>query len=73
MTNQEKIKLLEEIMDLEESTLKEDTLLADIDEWDSISLLSFIAMMDDEFGKIVKGKDVKEKQYVKELLDMMEK
>lgn len=73
MTNQEKLNLLEEIMDLEEGTLKEDMLLSDIDEWDSISLLSFMAMMDDEFSKVVKGKDIKEKKYVSELLEMMER
>lgn len=73
MTNQEKLNLLEEIMDLEEGALKEDMLLSNIDEWDSISLLSFMAMMDDEFGKVVKGKDIKEKKYVSELLEMMER
>lgn len=73
MTNKEKLQLLEEIMDLEEGTLREDMLLSDIDEWDSISLLSFMAMMDDEFGKVVKGKDIKEKKYVSELLEMMER
>lgn len=73
MTNKEKLQLLEEIMDLEEGTLREDMLLSDIDEWDSISLLSFMAMMDDEFSKVVKGKDIKEKKYVSELLEMMKR
>lgn len=71
MTNQEKIQLLEEIMELDAGTLKEDMLLSDIDEWDSISLLSFLAIMDDEFGKIVTGKEVKDKKYVSELLELM--
>lgn len=73
MTNQEKLHLLEEIMELDEGTLKEDMILSDIDEWDSISLLSFMAMLDDEFSKVVKGKDIKEKKYVSELLEMMER
>lgn len=72
MTNQEKLQLLEEIMELDEGTLKEDMLLSDIDEWDSISLLSFMAMMDEKFSKNITGSEVKAQKTVGDLMSLME-
>ncbi|MBE6096541.1 MAG: acyl carrier protein [Schwartzia succinivorans] len=43
MSNDEKIAMLEEIMDVDEGTLEIDTVLDEIDEWDSLSKLSLIA------------------------------
>lgn len=45
MTLQEKIEFLEEIMDVEEGTLTEETLLEDVEEWDSLSTLSLTVEM----------------------------
>ena len=72
MNKQEKLSLLEEIMDMEEGTLKESTILADLDEWDSMSRLSVIVMMSDEFGKTITGEDVKKYITVKDILDQMD-
>ena len=71
MNKQEKLSLLEEIMDMEEGTLKESTILADLDEWDSMSRLSVIVMMSDEFGKTITGDDVKQYITVKDILNQM--
>lgn len=73
MTNQEKIQLLEEIMELDEGTLKEEMQLSDIDEWDSISVLSFMAMMDEKFAKNITGSEVRSQKTVADLLAIMEK
>lgn len=72
MNKQEKLSLLEEIMDMEEGTLKESTILADLDEWDSMSRLSVIVMMSDEFGKTITGEDVKKYVTVRDILDQMD-
>lgn len=72
MTDKKKIELLEDLMDLEAGTLTPDTVLADLDEWDSIALISFIALMDDEFGKVVRGSAVKEQKTVSDLMALME-
>ena len=72
MTNEKKIELIAEVMDIEAETLTPDTVLETIEEWDSIALITFIAMMDDEFDRVVKGKEVKEKKTVGELMAMME-
>ncbi|CDB35094.1 acyl carrier protein [Phascolarctobacterium sp. CAG:266] len=73
MTNEQKIKIIEEILDLDEGTLKEDTVLRDLEDWDSVAIISFIAMIDDEFNKIVKGPVVREQKTVADLMALMEK
>lgn len=73
MTNEEKIAILEELMEVDEGTLTPETLLSNIEEWDSVAFLSFIAMMDDEFGKTIKGSVVREQKTVADLMALMEK
>ena len=72
MTNAEKIALLEEMMELEEGTLQQDDVLEEYDEWDSVTILGIISLIDEEFGKTVTGKEVRDIKTVSGLLDMME-
>lgn len=72
MTLQEKLELLEETMDVEEGALTKETVLADLDEWDSMTKLSIIVMMDDEFGKTIKADDIKRFVTVNDILNCME-
>ena len=73
MTTAEKIALLEETLDLEEGTLQEDTLLDDMDEYDSMAKLSLIVMFDEEFGVKVNGETVKAFKSVADILALMKK
>lgn len=59
MTDLEKIALLEEIMELDENTLARDTVLADIDEWDSITKLSLMASVKKQFGKVLSVTEIR--------------
>lgn len=72
MTAQEKIAMLEDIMELDAGTLTPETVLSTLEEWDSITLLSFIAMMEDEFHKIVSGSEVKQLKTVADVMNIME-
>ena len=72
MTKAEKIALLEEVMELEEGTLQQDDVLEEYDEWDSVTILGIISLIDEEFGKTVTGKEVRDIKTVSGLLDMME-
>ncbi|MBQ8147381.1 MAG: acyl carrier protein [Lachnospiraceae bacterium] len=72
MTNQEKLEHIAEILDLEVEEINEDTVLSEYEEWDSVAILSFIALMDEEFGKAVKGAEIRALETVKDLMDMME-
>ncbi len=72
MTNQEKMEMLEEIMDVEQGTLKIGDALGDYEEWDSLSILAYITMMSERFGKSVEGKQIKEFVTVEDALRLME-
>lgn len=72
MTTPEKIALLEETLDIEEGTLKEDTLLEEVGEYDSMAKLSLIVMFDEEFGVKVEGETVKAFKTVSDILKLME-
>ena len=59
MSTKERIELLEEIMDLDPGTLKEEDVLSSFEEWDSLTALTFISEMDERFGKKVTGDQIK--------------
>lgn len=72
MKDERKLELIAEILDVEQESLAPETILSDLEEWDSIALISFMAMIDDEFDKIVKGADVKAQKTVADLMALME-
>lgn len=72
MTIEEKIELLAETMDIEESELQADMKLAELDCWDSMTKLSVIVMFDDEFGKKITSEDIKKFVTVGDVLNAME-
>lgn len=71
MNEQEKLALLEEIMELDEGTLSVGDVLEDYEEWDSITALSLIAAMDEKFHKTITGAEIKELKTVSDVLEMM--
>ena len=73
MTDREKIAMLEETWELDEGTLTADTVLADVDEYDSMAKLSLIVLLDDEFDVKLTGDKVKSFKTVGDILKMMEK
>jgi acyl carrier protein len=71
MTNEEKIRLIEEALELDENTLSEETMLVDIAEYDSMAKLTLIVLFDDEFNKKLTGEQIKEFKSVKDILEFM--
>lgn len=71
MTNKEKIRLIEDALELGENTIKEDTLLGDIHGYDSMARLTLIVLCDDEFNKKLSGEKIREFKTVKDILDFM--
>lgn len=59
MTVQERIVLLEEIMDVEQGTLHLEDTLADFEEWDSLTALAYITTLDERFKKSIKGEEIR--------------
>lgn len=71
MTNEEKIAILEEAMDLDEGTLDLNSVLADFEEWDSLSKLSLLAFAKKEFGISLSAEDIKSFVTVKDICDIL--
>ncbi|MBR6586961.1 MAG: acyl carrier protein [Kiritimatiellae bacterium] len=46
-----------------------DTIFADLDEWSSLTALSIIAMVDEEYGVTLKGDDIKNATTVQDLFN----
>ncbi|MGP1366603.1 MAG: acyl carrier protein [Schwartzia sp. (in: firmicutes)] len=53
MSNEEKIALMEEIMDLDEGELRLESVLSEYEEWDSLSKLTLIAEAKQKFGMVL--------------------
>ena len=63
--------LIEEVLDVAEGSLTPETLLAEVDEWDSIAALSLIVMLDEKFEKTVSGAQIKALESVNDILAYM--
>ncbi len=72
MTIEEKIAMLEEIMDLDEGTLSVDDNLEDYEEWDSLSKLSLIAEVKKQFGKVLSTNSIRSFKTVQDICDYFE-
>lgn len=58
MSNEEKLADLEDLLDCDEGTLTMDTLLEDIEEWDSMTKLSLMAYAMKKFGHVLNIDDI---------------
>ena len=72
MNLQEKLALIEEVLDVEAGSLTQETMLADVEEWDSIAALSLIVMLDEKFEKTVSGAQMKAMASISDILAYME-
>lgn len=71
MTTQEKIALIEDVLELP-GKLTVDTVLADLPEYDSMAKLSIIVMFDDELGKKLTGEQIRTFKTVQDVLCAMD-
>lgn len=71
MTIEEKITLIAETLDTDQNNIKPDAELKSIEEWDSMGVISTIAMLDRKFGKILSAEQIEELKTVRDILDLM--
>ena len=65
------LKLLDSALDLPEGTLTGTETLSDIPEWDSLAVISFIALVDEQFNVILEGEKLAEAKSVADLLALL--
>lgn len=68
MSREEKLEIIADILEVDIEELEEDMLLEDFETWDSVAVLSVIAMMDEKFGKYPHASEIR--QYIK-VIDLM--
>lgn len=71
MTNTEKMAQIEDLLELEAGSLKEETILKEIPVWDSMAALSLIALCDEQFGKKLTGDQILQFKTVRDILDFI--
>lgn len=59
MTNEEKIALIEETLDIESGSLSPETELSTVAEYDSMAKLSLIVLCDENFNKKLSGEQIR--------------
>lgn len=69
-TMEQFIERIIDVMDIEEE-ITADTVLEDLEEWDSLSLVSFMAMANAAYGKKVVAADVKMAKTVADLYELV--
>lgn len=72
MTKEEILNLIEEALEVDENSLTEESVLDEIDEYDSMAKLSIIVMADDEFSKKLTGEQMREFKTVGDIIAFME-
>ena len=73
MTREEKIEIIADILEVEPEEVQEDMVLEDFETWDSVAVLSVIAMMDEKFGKYTHASEIRSYIKVGDLMENMEK
>ena len=71
MTQEEKMTLLKDMLELDGGSLTPETELSSIEEYDSMAKLSLIVLMDEECGKKLTGEKIREFKTVQDILDFM--
>ena len=71
MLNKEKLALIEEMLDEEEGSLKGETRLDEIESWDSMAVISLIALVDEHLGKHLSDYQINKIKTIQYILDYM--
>lgn len=70
MTKQDLITEIEDILQVEEGSLTEATLLASLEDWDSLAFISIIALFDKKLNKKVPLDELKQCQSVGDIITL---
>lgn len=74
MNIEEKIKLLAEVLEIDASAIEENTELASLSTWDSMTALALIVLLEEHFERSdIDGNQIKRFKIVADILNVMEK
>ena len=71
MTIDEKLNLIAETLDADRAGITQTAVLSTLDEWDSMGVISIIAMLDKKFEVVLTAEQIAELTTVQDILDKM--
>lgn len=72
MKVEEKLNLIADALDVEPSNIGIETDLNTLDEWDSMGVISVIAMLDRKFKKVPSAEEIENLTKIQDILDLMQ-
>ena len=72
MTDQEKLKCIAESVEMDEAELTPETVLEDLDNWDSVAVLSIIAVINEKFNRFPSAQEILAYETVADLMNALE-
>ena len=72
MTDTEKIVLLEEMLELDENSINTETMLSDLEEWDSMTILLLINLAEVTFKKKLGPPQIRKFKTIGDILEFLE-
>jgi acyl carrier protein len=67
------IELFKETLEIKGVEINLNTKFRDLENWDSLSFLSVLAMLDEEYGVIIEGNDFKKLVTIEDLINEIKK
>ncbi len=71
MNIKEKIRVIEETLEVDLNSLNEETSLSSLEEWNSMTILSVMVMLEDDYEVFVSGTDLKNCKTVADLASLI--
>jgi acyl carrier protein len=71
MQRDEFLREMDELLELDPGTLKGAEALADLPSWDSLAVISFIALTDEKLDTVIAGESLAKAATVQDLLDLL--
>ena len=71
MNKKEFLNKIEEIIEVEENSLTGSELLEDLEDWDSLAVMGFIAMIDVNFALTIRAEKINECKTVNDLASLL--
>lgn len=71
MTEEKKLEEIADILEMEAGKLNEEMSLDEIETWDSVAVLSVIAVMNEKFNKFPSSKEILECNTIGDLMAIM--
>lgn len=70
---EEVISLIENVLELPPGTITEDTMIADVEEWDSLAHVMIIGELEEQLGIVIPLEEAVEVKGMRELLELCER